>query len=211
MTRRTTRILASLLATALLTAGCSKSEPSDAPAAEAPAAQKAAEKTAEKAPTPAKTAEAAAEHAGAAAFDKAMAGVVQPYLKIQDALARDTTEGVAEAAKAIGAAAAKLEPGKVTGEHAGHYTDVPAKLGEGATALAGAADLAAAREAFKGLSKPMGMWATMAKPDGIDLVYCPMAKGSWLQKTGDIRNPYHGSEMLACGEVVSGPGKKGGE
>lgn len=208
MTRRTTRTLASLLvAAALLTAGCSKSEPSDAPAAEASAAQEAAEK----APAPEKAAEAAAEHAGAAAFDKAMADVVQPYLKIQDALARDTTEGVAEAAKALGAAAAKLEPAKVNGEHAGHYTDVPAKLGEGATALAGAADLAAAREVFKGLSKPMGMWATMAKPDGIDLVYCPMAKGGWLQKTGDIRNPYHGSEMLACGEVVSGPGKKGGE
>lgn len=211
MTRRTTRTLASLLAATLLTGGCSKSEPIEAPAAEAPAAQKAAEKTAEKTPTPERAAEVAAGHAGAAAFDKAMADVVQPYLKIQDALARDTTEGVAEAAKAIGAAAAKLEPGKVTGKHAGHYTDVPSKLAESAAALAGVADLAAAREAFKGLSKPLGMWATMAKPDGIDLVYCPMAKGSWLQKTGDIRNPYHGSEMLACGEVVSGPGKEEGK
>jgi len=208
MTRSTTRALAGLLAAALLTAGCSKTEPADAPAAEAPAAQK----TAEKAPTAEKADEKApAGHASAAAFDTAMADVVQPYLAIQDALARDTTDGVAEAAKAIGAAAANLDPSSVTGEHAGHYTDVPQKLTEGATALAAAADLGDAREAFKGLSMPMGMWATMARPDGIDLVYCPMAKGGWLQKTGDIRNPYHGSEMLACGEVVSGPGKKGGE
>ena len=60
------------------------------------------------------------------------------------------------------------------------------------------------RETFKSLSKPMAMWGTMSKPQGIYVVYCPMAKGSWLQKGKEIRNPYHGHEMLRCGEIVGG-------
>jgi hypothetical protein len=50
----------------------------------------------------------------------------------------------------------------------------------------------------------MAMWGTMSKPKGIDVVFCSMAKGSWLQKRGEVRNPYYGSSMLTCGEVVGG-------
>lgn len=139
-------------------------------------------------------------------FDHGMQAVLTPYLKIQDALARDTTDGVADAAKAIIEAAGELEPAKAPAPHTAHYAKVPPKIVAGAEAVRDAKDLKTAREAFKELSKPMGMWATMSEPAGVDLVYCSMAKGSWLQPTGAIRNPYHGSEMLACGEVVRGPG-----
>lgn len=193
-----TRALAPALAAALLLTACGKSEP----AAEAPAAKPAAE-----APVVKPVAEAPAAKPAASAFDAAMADVLRPYLTIQDALARDTTDGVADAARALGAAAARLDPASVTGEHAGHYAEVPKKLTEAAAALAAAGDLAAARAAFKDLSKPMSMWATMARPAGLDVVYCSMAPGGWVQTTGDIRNPYYGDEMLDCGEVVSGPGR----
>lgn len=36
-------------------------------------------------------------------------------------------------------------------------------------------------------------------------MFCPMVKGGagdWLQAGGDLLNPYYGSEMLSCGEVV---------
>ncbi len=35
--------------------------------------------------------------------------------------------------------------------------------------------------------------------------YCPMVPGGggdWLQSEGELRNPYWGSEMLTCGELV---------
>ena len=32
--------------------------------------------------------------------------------------------------------------------------------------------------------------------------YCPMKKAYWLSKEKDIKNPYYGSAMLTCGEVV---------
>lgn len=139
----------------------------------------------------------------AATFEQRMQAVVDPYLAIQDALARDTTDGVADAAQRLIAATAALGPSTDP-----TLADVQPKLAAAALAVRDAADLKAARAAFKALSKPMGLWATVTRPAGLDVVYCSMAQGGWLQKTGPIRNPYHGSEMLACGEVVSGPGKK---
>lgn len=39
----------------------------------------------------------------------------------------------------------------------------------------------------------------------MQLVHCPMAfdftGADWLQETGEVRNPYFGSEMLTCGTV----------
>jgi len=151
---------------------------------------------------------------GTEAFDEAMTPVLSAYLEISTALAADKTAGVTKAAKSIVKLSAKPDPKTVTGKHAKHYAGVPKKLQEAAKKLAALKpdDIKAMREAFKSLSKPMAMWATMSKPKGVDVVYCSMAKGSWLQKTGQIANPYYGASMLRCGEVVAGPGmgRKGG-
>lgn len=151
---------------------------------------------------------AAQAHAASAAdaFDKGMQPIVARYLVIQEALASDHTKGVANAASDIAALASKLDAAGVTGEHAGHYKDVPQKLGAAAATLAKTKTLDEAREAFKTLSMPMAMWAGMSKPDKIDVVYCDMAKASWLQARGPVRNPYYGKSMLTCGEVVAAAG-----
>ena len=72
-----------------------------------------------------------------------------------------------------------------------------------AQALSKAPDINAARDAFKQLSQPMAMWATMSHPDGVDVLFCSMAKASWLQKHGEVRNPYYGAASLRCGEVLA--------
>lgn len=142
--------------------------------------------------------------AGTEKLDGAMQPILEQYLAIHAALAADGTAGVAAAARAIGVAAEKLDVGSVTGEHAQHYADLPEKLTKAAAVLAAADGLAASREAFKALSRPMAMWATMSKPKGVVVLFCSMARASWLQKKGEVRNPYYGSEMLTCGEVVGG-------
>ena len=141
---------------------------------------------------------------GAHLFDKGMQPILASYLKIQAALAGDTMKGVQPASQAIAKEAKRLDGTSVTGEHAAHYAKLPQKLQAAATALAAEASIDRAREAFKELSKPMALWGSMSKPAGIDVVFCSMAKGSWLQKSGAVRNPYHGASMLACGEVVGG-------
>lgn len=192
-----------------LSLGCSPSGGS-APAAEgAPAT--AEEATAQKASATAERAPAAVKEAAAPAaggFDAAMAAVVTPYLQIHDALAKDSVEGVAAAAEALVKAAEGLDAHSPDAKQAEHLDAIKTTLTtHGKATAAAAADLGQARTAFKAVSQGMGRWATLSKPTDLDLVYCSMTKGSWVQRPGPIRNPYHGSEMLACGEIVSGPSK----
>ena len=146
-------------------------------------------------------------HANTLAFDKQMQPILNVYLNIPKALAADKTDGVLSAAKAIGKLAEKLDVSKVTGMHAKHYKNIPATIKAAAKKLAAAKDITAMREALKALSKPLAMWATMSKPKGVSVMYCSMSSGSWLQKNNTvIFNPYYGTKMLHCGEIVGGEG-----
>ncbi len=148
----------------------------------------------------------AAALAGTQAFDAQMKPVAKSYLVIQAALASDSMEGVKAAATDLAEAAKNpilLDPKTVSGEHAKHYVGLAGKIVAAAEAVAKAEDIAAAREAFKILSRPLAMWAGMSKPEGIYVIFCSMAKGSWLQSEAAIRNPYYGAKMLACGEVIN--------
>ena len=113
------------------------------------------------------------------------------YLAIQAALAADSLAGVADAASAI----ARGVRADTTG------TMLPA-VAEQAEAVAQAADLAAAREAFKLLSESLiESLASLPEKDRYYVVDCPMAKGRWLQDSKTIANPYYGKSMLRCGEI----------
>jgi Cu(I)/Ag(I) efflux system membrane fusion protein len=119
-----------------------------------------------------------------------LAAIVDSYLQIQAQLAADKVEGTREPARAIAAQAATMGPGG-------------AALVKAANAVGAAADLEAARAAFGPLSDAVleaGKAAGWKGVEGVRLAYCPMVKRSWLQKGEQIRNPYYGSQMLACGE-----------
>lgn len=145
--------------------------------------------------------------AGAETFDEGMQPILAQYLKIQAALAGDHDKGVAKAAARIAKITRALKPKTVKGKHAAHYAKLPAKLKAAARAVAKAKGLKARREAFKALSRPMALWATMSKPKGVNVVFCSMAKASWLQRGKTIANPYYGSKMLRCGQVIGGKHK----
>ena len=114
-------------------------------------------------------------------------GLAAPYLHIQVALANDSTDGVAEAARAIAAEAAGM------GEQA-------AAIGAAAETLADAADLQSARDAFGPLSDALIAYGREVGFGELRLAYCPMVDKEWLQATSEIRNPFYGSMMLTCGE-----------
>jgi len=138
-----------------------------------------------------------------------MKPILASYLRIGETLAADALDGVHKEAKAIDQHAGTLESESVSGEHAAHYKNVPANLKKAAEALSKAKTLDDARESFKKLSMPMAMWVTMSKPKDIDVMFCSMAKASWVQKHGKVQNPYYGPEMLDCGEVVGGESHEG--
>jgi Cu(I)/Ag(I) efflux system membrane fusion protein len=76
-------------------------------------------------------------------------------------------------------------------------------------AAANAMDIAKMRLAFKKVSDII---ASHGAPEGYDVAYCPMAdnnKGAyWVQKKGDIANPYFGASMLRCGKFKKYEGGK---
>lgn len=142
--------------------------------------------------------------AGASEFDRAMEPILAEYLKIQTALAADTTDGVEDAVDAIRDLAKQIDPKTASGEHAEHYRNIPEDLLAACERLRDASDIGSIREAFKDLSKPISMWVTMAEPADASVMYCPMAKASWVQHGSRVANPYFGSQMLSCGEKVGG-------
>ena len=116
--------------------------------------------------------------------------IVEPYLKIHDALARDSVDDVKANAGAVATAAAAL------GAPA-------AKIDTAALQLAAAADLAAARTKFGALSEAMVVYMNglhLTPPDGVRVAFCPMVQTRWLQRGSTIANPYFGSQMPTCGE-----------
>ena len=145
-----------------------------------------------------------ASAACAAEFDATMEKILAEYLTIQEALAADSTEGVEAATRAIRASANELHPNQVAGERAERYQNIPQDLLAACDELEGAEDIHSVRESFKELSKPVSTWVRMAKPAGTSVMYCSMAKASWVQRGSKAANPYLGSEMPSCGEKVGG-------
>ncbi len=78
--------------------------------------------------------------------------------------------------------------------------------------------LEAAREAYRAVSHAMLRVASIVRgpktAEKLTHYYCPMVPGGggdWMQPGGDLANPYWGSEMLTCGELVREMGSQGDE
>lgn len=125
--------------------------------------------------------------------------VLDHYLAVQSALARDSMKNVSVSAQALAAA--------VRGDET---KSLPTAIAEQADALAKAKSLAKARKAFKPLSESLiAHFKTNSAPLGIYYeVFCPIAKTSWLQAGETVKNPYLGPRSAtptwgwACAGVV---------
>jgi len=117
--------------------------------------------------------------------------IVDPYLKIQQALADDSMEGVKANAGEIATASAAL--------------GAPAmKIDTAAVQLASATEIDDARTKFATLSEAIDAYMTglhLKAPEGVRVAVCPMVQKPWLQKGEAIENPYYGKEMLTCGSL----------
>jgi hypothetical protein len=147
--------------------------------------------------------------APAAAAPAGFGGLLEDYEAVRQALVADDLAAMRTPAGELAAAIGHLGhhlTAEAAGVPGGKLEEVRALLPEiegAAGRLAAAGDLAAARDAFYALSKPLVRWRRAAGA-GPAVVYCSMKKRSWLQPTAEaIGNPYYGQEMATCGEVVS--------
>ena len=116
-------------------------------------------------------------------------GVIDPYLKIQTALADDRMDGVRQNAGEVATAATAL--------------GAPAmKIDTAAVQLAATTELQDARDRFGALSEAIDTYMTglhLTAPEGVKVAFCPMVQKPWLQASATIDNPYYGKDMLTCG------------
>ena len=140
----------------------------------------------------------------------AFASVFHHYEAAWQARAADSVDGLAAHAEGVRAAADAIvadfsaEKAGLSGEaDAKEATGFFEQIAEAALLLGSANDLAAAREIFYDISKPLVRLNELLAGERMKVVYCSMAKKSWLQRHEKIANPYHGKMMSGCGEIVS--------
>ena len=117
--------------------------------------------------------------------------IVDPYLKIQTALARDSVDGVTSNAGNIATAAAP-------------FGSPAFKIGTAAAQLTSAGELPDAREKFARLSEAIITYMDglrLAPPEGVHIAQCETTRQRWLQEGDSIANPYDGSSAPACGSL----------
>jgi hypothetical protein len=131
--------------------------------------------------------------------------IIAHYLHIKNALANDNESEAASGAKMLSETLAKVDKSFLTPEQKKIYDDNEEDLKEHAEHIS-KSKLDHQREHFSMMSEDI---YSLAKAFGGGQAlyhdHCPMAndgKGAmWLSEVKEIRNPYMGSKMPACGSV----------
>ena len=154
---------------------------------------------------------ASAQYASPAGVDAKVSagikGIVDAYLHVKNALAKDNAADAASAGTEIVTAVSKVDMTSMNDAQMKVWHEVMDDIKEHGQHIGdNAGKIAHQREHFDMLSKDMEeLVKTFGGGQKLYKDYCPMAfdsKGAaWLSKFEEIKNPYFGDEMLECGEV----------
>ena len=136
-----------------------------------------------------------------------MKGVVESYLRLKNALAKDNAKDGATAGKEMVNAIGRFDQSSLTPGQKKLYKDVEDDAREHAEHIGeNAGNIGHQREHFDILSKDVyDLVKTFGAGQLLYKDYCPMyndKKGAiWLSEKKEIKNPYYGKKMLTCGSV----------
>ena len=138
-------------------------------------------------------------------FKAQLSEVLSSYLVLKDALVADDEKGAKNEAKNMKKAIKNTDMALLKGDaHMVWMSDMKS-MNANLDALIAGENLEKTRIAFRGVSNQITEIIDrfeLAKTDGLYMQYCPMADAFWISAEDAIRNPYYGSGMLKCGEVV---------
>lgn len=133
--------------------------------------------------------------------------ILSSYLALKDALVEDDVEAARklklEFQKAVEASAGPVNP-----DASEKLARLYSALKSAAKRISSSSDISSMRKSFNELSVSMIALVKNFQMDSgtLYLHHCPMAdndKGAnWLSTSAEVRNPYYGRAMLACGEVT---------
>ncbi|MHC0442379.1 DUF3347 domain-containing protein [Flavobacterium sp. 3-210] len=129
--------------------------------------------------------------------------VYDAYFNVKDALIKSDSKLTSAKATALLTAITAVKMDKLKSNEHTVWMKVVKKLTADAKNISTTTDLKKQRESFKSLSKSTYDLIKVSSPDQpIYKQYCPMADADWLSKEKAVKNPYYGSSMLTCGNVV---------
>ena len=129
--------------------------------------------------------------------------VLADYMQLKDALVATNKDNAAKAGRKLESTLNGFSVSSYTSEQQKELKDILSDAKEHAEHI-GKSEMDHQREHFKTLSKDiMDMVAITGTNTTLYQQFCPMYdKGSaWLSMEKDIKNPYYGSKMMACGKV----------
>lgn len=133
--------------------------------------------------------------------------IVDHYLHIKNALADDNAREAAKGGKAMGNAIKKLDKSLLTADQKTAYDRNEEEMKEHAEHIAENADkISHQRSHFVMMSEVVyDLVRNFGAGRPLYHDHCPMARDNkgamWISETKEIRNPYFGAEMPACGTV----------
>lgn len=129
--------------------------------------------------------------------------VYDAYFNVKDALIKSDSKLTSAKAATLLTAITSVKMDKLKSNEHTVWMKVVKKLTADAKSISSTTDLKKQRESFKSLSKSTYDLIKVSSPDQpIYKQYCPMADADWLSKEKAVKNPYYGSSMLTCGNVV---------
>jgi hypothetical protein len=123
--------------------------------------------------------------------------ILDRYFEIQASLAGDSTEGIDAASRTIDRLAAGVNTNNP------EIKGLAASLSKAAREIQGE-ELEAARLSFFEMSKPLLLYLNQFYKGEKEYFryFCSMAKKGWIQSKEGVKNPYYGSSMLTCGQLI---------
>ncbi|KAF2326072.1 DUF3347 domain-containing protein [Flavobacterium nitrogenifigens] len=135
--------------------------------------------------------------------DSQLQSVYDAYFSVKDALIKSDSKLTSAKAATLLTAITAVKMDKLKSNEHTVWMKVVKKLTADAKSISATTDLKKQRETFKSLSKSTYDLIKVSTPsEPIYKQYCPMADADWLSKEKAVKNPYYGSSMLTCGNVV---------
>ncbi|MDG1277998.1 MAG: efflux RND transporter periplasmic adaptor subunit [Algoriphagus sp.] len=141
-------------------------------------------------------------------FQSQLTQLTEEYFKVKNSLVSDDALATQKAAAAVQSSLSKVDMSLVKGPAHDQWMVIRSEIQKAAGMITKESEIANQRRHFSPLSQAfLELTETFGlTKDKVYKEYCPMAfddKGAyWLSESEEIRNPYFGKSMLACGEVT---------
>jgi hypothetical protein len=123
-------------------------------------------------------------------FAASESDLLKTYVSVQESLAADNLAAANSAAQELQKQIKQSRDKSLQG------------VGPNLEKFIAAKDIGESRSEFKKVSEPFTNLVMKKKEKDFEVVSCPMAGAKWVQKKGEVANPYYGKEMLTCGEKL---------